>query len=145
MSLNNKNLYLLSLASSLIGVFFLFTDDFGAWQDRDPFYGVREGFVWIGSEKAFPWAQIGILSISACLLLIAYTSYQAYRRPENKSENIRLGSLVSKAAVVITLLFGALFVLLVWDSNWWWLDTGFYVSLISGAINFWVYRQLRVG
>ncbi len=145
MSLNNKNLYLLSLASSLIGVFFLFTDDFGAWQDRDPFYGVREGFVWIGSEKAFPWAQIGILSISACLLFLAYTSYQAYRRQENNSENIRLGSLVSKAAVVITLLFGALFVLLVWDSNWWWLDTGFYVSLISSAINLWVYRQLRVG
>ena len=52
MTLNNKNLYTASLASSLLGVFLLLTEDFGAWQDRDPFYGVREGFVCLGSQRA---------------------------------------------------------------------------------------------
>ena len=77
-------------------MFLLLTEDFGAWQDRDPFYGVREGFVFIGSQKAFPWAQIGILSLSACLLFIAYTSYKGYSQPDVNSENIRLGYLVRK-------------------------------------------------
>ena len=142
MSLNNKNQYIVSLASSLIGAFLLLTEDFGAWQDRDPFYGVREGFVCIGSQKAFPWAQIGILSLSVCLLFLAYTSYRGYNRSDANSENIRLGYLVSKVMVTISVFFGAMFVLLVWDSNWWWFDTGFYAAIISGGINFWIYRQL---
>lgn len=142
MMLNNKNQYIVSLVSSLIGVFLLLTEDFGAWQDRDPFYGVREGFVYIGSQKAFPWAQIGILSLSVCLLFLAYTSYIGYSRSDANSENIRLGYLVSKCMVVISVFFGAVFVLLVWDSNWWWFDTGFYAAIISGGINFWIYRQL---
>ncbi|MFH2109990.1 MAG: hypothetical protein ABIJ47_01895, partial [Candidatus Bathyarchaeota archaeon] len=65
---SKRNLYLASLAVSLIGVFLLLTENFGVWQDRSSFFGVVEGYVWIGSEKAFPWAQIGILALSACLL-----------------------------------------------------------------------------
>ena len=143
MTLNNKNHYIASLASSIVGVFLLLTEDFGAWQDRDPFYGVREGFVCIGSQKAFPWAQIGILSLSACLLFIAYTSYRGYSRSEVNSDNIRLGYLVSKVMVAVSVFFGVVFVLLVWDSDWWWFDTGFYAAIISGGVNFWIYRQLN--
>jgi ABC-type bacteriocin/lantibiotic exporter with double-glycine peptidase domain len=58
------------------------------------------------------------------------------------SESIRQGLLVSKAAVAVTVFFAAIFVVLVWDSNWWWFDTGFYASLISSGINLWIYRQL---
>ena len=75
MSISKRNLYTASLAVSLIGVFLLLTENFGAWQDRSSFYGVVEGYVWIGSEKAFPWAQIGILALSGCLLFTAYTSF----------------------------------------------------------------------
>ncbi len=140
---DNKNQYIISIVSSLIGVLLLLTEDFGAWQDRDPFYGVREGFVCIGSQKAFPWAQIGILSLSACLLFLAYTSYNGYNRSDARSEDIRLGYLVSKAMVVISVFFGAVFVVLVWGSDWWWFDTGFYAAIISGGINFWIYKQLH--
>jgi len=142
MSLSNKNHYIISLLSSVIGVFLLLTEDFGAWQDRDPFYGVREGFVWIGSEKSFPWAQIGIISIVICLLYLAYTSYLGYRGSNSINEKIRLGYLVSRITVALTVFFGIAFVLLVWDSNWWWFDTGFYAALISGGANLYVYRQL---
>ena len=78
MSLSTKNNYLISLIASLVGVFLLLTEDFGAWQDRDPFYGVREGFVSIESENAFPWAQIGIISLVICSLYLAYASYRGY-------------------------------------------------------------------
>ena len=44
--------------------------------------------------------------------------------------------------VVLTIFFGIAFVLLVWDSNWWWFDTGFYAALISGGVNLYIYRQL---
>jgi hypothetical protein len=142
-SLSIKNLYIASLAASLIGVFFLLTENFGAWQDRNSFFGVVDGYVWIGSEKAFPWAQIGILTLSFCLLYIGYTSYKGYNKPETVTpEQIRLGFLSSKIEVALTLLFAALFSFMVWDSDWWWFDTGFYSALISGGINFWIYRQL---
>jgi hypothetical protein len=143
LGLSKKNLYLASLASSLIGVFFLLTENFGAWQDRNIFFGVVDGYVWIGSEKAFPWAQIGILALSFCLLYIGYMSYKGYKKPETITfEQIRLGYLSSKIEVALTLLFAALFSFMVWDSDWWWLDTGFYGALISGGINLWIYRQL---
>jgi hypothetical protein len=144
MSISKRNLYTASLAVSLIGVFLLLTENFGAWQDRSSFYGVVEGYVWIGSEKAFPWAQIGILALSGCLLFTAYTSFKGYTGPENVSlEQLRLGYRVSMAEVGLTLAFALGFVLMVLDSDWWWLDTGFYGALVAGAANLWVYRQLQ--
>ena len=142
MSLSTKNNNLISLIVSLVGVFLLLTEDFGAWQDRDPFYGVREGFVWIGSENAFPWAQIGIISLVICSLYLAYASYRGYSGVESSTKNLRLSYLVSRIMVVLTIFFGIAFVLLVWDSNWWWFDTGFYAALISGGVNLYIYRQL---
>jgi hypothetical protein len=144
MSISKRNLYTASLAVSLIGVFLLLTENFGAWQDRSSFYGVVEGYVWIGSEKAFPLAQIGILALSGCLLFTAYTSFKGYTGPENVSlEQLRLGYRVSMAEVGLTLAFALGFVLMVLDSDWWWLDTGFYGALVAGAANLWVYRQLQ--
>jgi hypothetical protein len=144
MNISKRNLYTASLAVSLIGVFLLLTENFGAWQDRSSFYGVVEGYVWIGSEKAFPWAQIGILALSGCLLFIAYTSFKGYTEPENVSpEQLRLGYRVSMAEGALTLAFALGFVLMVLDSDWWWLDTGFYGALVAGAANLWVYRQLQ--
>ena len=139
-----RNLYTASLAVSLIGAFLLLTENFGAWQDRSSFYGVVEGYVWIGSEKAFPWAQIGILALSGCLLFTAYTSFRGYTGPEDVSpEQLRLGYRVSMAEMGLTVVFALGFVLMVMDSDWWWLDTGFYGALVAGAVNLWIYRQLR--
>ena len=145
MGTSNRNLYAASVAASLIGVFLLLTENFGAWQDRSSFYGVIEGYVWIGSEKAFPSAQIGILALSACLLYTAYTSYKAYTGPENVSlAQLQMGYRVSLLEVGLTVVFALGFVVMVLDSDWWWLDTGFYGALGAGAVNLWIYRQLRV-
>jgi len=159
---SKKNLYQASVAVSLIGVFLLLTENFGAWQDRSSFYGVVEGYVWIGSEKAFPWAQIGILALSGCLLFIAYTSFkgymgcsvcslydsytssQDYTGPQIVSpEQARLGYRASLAVVGLSLVLAIVFVFMVIDSEWWWLDTGFYGALVAGVVNIWIYRKLQ--
>ena len=141
MSFSRKNLYLVSLAVSLIGVFLLLTENFGAWQDPNIFFGVVEGYVWIGSEKAFPWAQIGILALSAPLLYTVYTSYQGYSDNISKDQ-LRKGYTAVLIELGLTVIFTLAFVVLVWSSEWWWLDTGFYAALVAGLVNLWVYRQL---
>ena len=144
MGVSERNLYAASLAVSLFGVFFLMTENFGAWQDRSSFFGIVEGYVWIGSEKAFPWAQIGILALSTCFLFTAYTSFKGYSGHDNTSSvRLKLGYLVSMLEVILTLVFAFGFVLMVMNSDWWWLDTGFYAALIAGVANLWIYRQLR--
>lgn len=141
MSFSHKNLYLASLGASIIGVFLLLTENFGAWQDPNVFFGTVEGYVWIGSEKAFPWAQIGILVLSATLLYTAYTSYQGYSDKVSQDQ-LKKGYKAVLIELGLTVLFTLAFVVLVWSSEWWWLDTGFYAALISGVVNLWVYRQL---
>jgi hypothetical protein len=144
MGTSKRNLYTVSLALSLIGVFLLLTENFGAWQDSSSFFGVVEGYVWIGSEKAFPWAQIGILALSTCLLFTAYSSFKGYKEPENVStEQLLLGYRVSMLEVGLTVVFALGFVLMVMGSDWWWFDAGFYGALVAGAANLWIYRQLR--
>jgi len=141
MSFSRKNLYLASIGVSIIGVFLLVTENFGAWQDPNIFFGVTEGYVWIGSEKAFPWAQIGILALSAALLYTAYTSYQGYS--DNLApDQLRKGYTAVLIELGLTVLFTIAFVVLVWSSEWWWLDTGFYAALVAGLVNLWAYRQL---
>lgn len=141
---SKRNLYTASMAVSLIGVLLLLTENFGAWQDRNSFFGVVEGYVWIGSEKAFPLAQIGILVLSGCLIFTAYTSYKGYTGPEDISpEQLKRGYWASMLGVALTFIFALGFVLMVMDSDWWWLDTGFYGSLVAGAVNLWIYRQLK--
>jgi len=141
MIFSRKNLILVSLGASLIGVYLLLTENFGAWQDPNIFFGVVEGYVWIGSEKAFPWAQIGILALSAPLLYTAYTSYQGYIETLSPDQ-LRKGYTAVLIELGLTVILTLVFVVLVWDSEWWWLDTGFYAALISGLVNLWAYRQV---
>ena len=89
---SRKNRYIESIVVSLIALLLLFTEDFAAWQNRDSYYGVVEGYVWIGSTKAFPFAQIGILALSACLLYIAYVSYKGYSEHENISQRLLINA-----------------------------------------------------
>jgi hypothetical protein len=44
---NFRSSYMWPLITSLLGVLLLLTEEFGAWQDRNPFFGVTEGYVWI--------------------------------------------------------------------------------------------------
>ena len=141
MSFSRKNLYLASLGVSLIGVFLLLTETFGAWQDPNVFFGVTEGYVWIGSEKAFPLAQIGILALSSPLIYTAYTSYKGYSDKLSPDE-VRKGYTAALIELGLTVILTLVFVVLVWSSEWWWLDTGFYAALVSGLVNLWAYRQL---
>jgi hypothetical protein len=142
MSFSRKNLYIISLAASLIGVFLLLTENFGAWQDPNVFFGTVEGYVWIGSEKAFPWAQIGIIALSIALLYTAYTSYRGYS-DSLSSGQLKNGYYAVLLELGLTIFFALVFVALVWSSEWWWLDTGFYAALVLGLVNLWVYRQIN--
>ena len=140
---DTKPRYIESMVVSLIGIFLLLTEDFGGWQDADIFFGVVEGYVWIGSTQTFPIAQILILSLSACLAYIAYVSYMGYSQKENVSrELLEKGIRVSKIQVRITVVSAILFIVLAFTSDWWWLGPGFYGAVISGIVNWWVYKQL---
>jgi len=58
-------------------------------------------------------------------------------------EQLRLGYRASILEVGLTVIFALGFVIMVMDSDWWWLDTGFYGALVAGAANLWIYRKLR--
>jgi len=136
-----RSMLILALIGNLAGTFLLLTEDFGAWQDRDPFYGVSEGFVWWGSTKAFPWAQIIILTLVACHVLSGYILFQRINKVNTISPSIsKRGYQSSLAASILTLVFGAIFAVLVLDSDWWWFDGGFYGSLVGGIVATYVLR-----
>ena len=136
--------FLWPLITSLLGVFLLLTEEFGAWQNRDPFYGVTEGYVWMDSTKAAPWARIGILVLSAGLLFCAYVAWNGYRNPSGVPPRmIRLAYTSALGVTILTVVFGLAFIALVFDSDWWWFGGGFYGSLGSGALTTFLYRRIR--
>ena len=127
--------FLYPLITSIIGVFLLLTEEFGAWQDKNPFFGVTEGYIWIGSTKAAPWAQICILTLTVGLSYCAYIAYTGYREPSSVTQKMYKRAYQSALAVTgLTIVFGVVFVILVLDSDWWWFGTGFYGAIISGAL-----------
>jgi hypothetical protein len=90
----------------------LIIEDFGGWQDRDPFFGVVEGYVWIGSTKTFPLAQIVIVSLSVCLLYIAYVSYIGYSKHDEVSMNsLQKAYRLAMIEIGITIFSAILFVI----------------------------------
>lgn len=142
MSNGNRNRYIESLAVSLIATWLLLTEDFAAWQNANPFFGVTEGYVWIGSTNAFPFAQIGIIALSGCLLYIAYTSYRGFSEGSVSTGLLMKAYRASMIELGITLVSALLFLVLAFSADWWWFGAGFYGALIAGLVNIWVYRQL---
>ena len=140
-----RSMLILALIGNLAGAFLLVTEDFGAWQDRDPFYGVSEGYVWWGSEKAFPWAQLFILSLLVCHGFSAYVTVQRLGKGNIVTSGmIQRGYQSSLAATALTLVFGVLFVVMVLDSDWWWFGGGFYGSLVGGVVALYALRVNQI-
>jgi len=138
----DKSSYLWPLITSLLGTFLLLTEDFGAWQDRSSFFGVTEGYVWIGSTKAAPWAQIVILVLVAGLLFCALVAWKGYQNPSSVTQNMLRNAYRSAAGVLaLSILFGLAFIALVYDSDWWWFGGGFYGALGGGALTAYLYRR----
>jgi hypothetical protein len=138
-----KSMYLWPLITSVIGIFLLLTEEFGAWQDRNPFFGVTEGFVWIGSTKAAPWAQIGILILVGGLGYCAYVAWNSYQDPLGVSKNLLRNAYRAALGVTgLSVLFGLGFMALVFDSDWWWFGGGFYGALGSGALTTYLFRRV---
>jgi len=139
---NTRNRYIESLAVSLIALWLLLTEDFAAWQNANSFFGVVEGYVWIGSTNVFPFAQIGILALSACFLYIAYISYKGYSEGNVSTRLLINAYSVAKIELGITLVSAFLFIVLAFGADWWWFGAGFYGTLVAGLANWWIYRQL---
>ncbi len=138
-----KSMYLWPLITSLIGVLLLLTEDFGGWQDPNPFFGVTEGFVWIGSTNAAPWAQIGILILVVGLGYCAYVAWNGYQDPSRVTgKMIQNAYRASLGVTVLSMLFGLGFMVLVFDSEWWWFGVGFYGALGGGALTTFLFRRL---
>ena len=142
MSNTRKIRYIESLAVSLIALWLLLTEDFAAWQNADIFFGVTEGYVWLGSTNAFPFAQIVILPLAACLGYIIYVSYRGYSENDTPEPLLKKVNRVIKIELEITLIAALLFAIIARNADWWWFGAGFYGSLVGGIANFWIYRQL---
>lgn len=142
-SKSDKSMYLWPLITSVIGIFLLLTDDFGSWQDRNAFFGVTEGFVWIGSTKVAPWAQIGILTLVAGLGYCAYVAWNGYQDPSRVSgKMIQNAYRAARGVVGLSILFGLAFTALVFNSDWWWFGGGFYGALGAGALTTFLFRRI---
>jgi len=140
-----RSMLILALIGNIAGVLLLVSEDFGAWQDRDPFYGVSEGYVWIGSEKAFPWAQIIIITLTAFHSLSGYIVFQSLFKPDSVSvDMVKRGYQSSLAVTALSVVFGLIFVMLVFDSDWWWFGGGFYGSLIGGIVSSYAQRVNQI-
>jgi len=140
-----RSMLILALIGNIAGVLLLVSEDFGAWQDRDPFYSVSEGYVWIGSEKAFPWAQIIIITLIAFHGLSGYIVFQSLFKPDSVSVGmVKRGYQSSLAVTVLSVVFGLIFVMLVLDSDWWWFGGGFYGSLIGGIVSSYAQRVNQI-
>jgi hypothetical protein len=142
-NINDKSMYLWPLITSAIGVLFLLSDDFGSWQDRNAFFGVTEGFVWIGSTKAAPWAQIGILILVSGLGFCAFIAWKGYQNPSRVTRKmIQNAYRAARVVVGLSLLFGLTFVALVFNSDWWWFGGGFYGALGSAALTTFLFGRI---
>ena len=140
---NEKSMYLWPLITSLIGILLLLTEEFGAWQNPNPFFGITEGYVWIGSTKAAPWAQIGILILIIGLGYCAYVAWNGYQEPARITDGmIQNAYRAARYVVGLSLLFGLAFMALVFDSTWWWLGGGFYGALGGGILTAYLFRRL---
>ena len=135
--------YLGALITSGVGTALLLLEEFGAWQDRDSFFGVTEGWVWIGSTKAAPWAQIIILVLGGVLTYCAYIAYNGFRGASSVSDGLaRRGYIAALAVTGLSAVFGLVFVVMVSDSDWWWFGGGFYGALIGGALTAYQFRRI---
>ena len=141
---STKTRYIESMAVSVIALWLLLTEDFAAWQNANSFFGVTEGYVWIGSTNAFPFAQIGILAISACLLYSAYVSYRGYSAGQVSTDLLAKAYRFAKIELGITVVSALFFVALTFNADWWWFGASFYAALIAGVVNIWVYRQIKI-
>lgn len=140
---NEKSMYLWPLITSPIGILLLLTEEFGAWQNPNPFFGVTEGYVWIGSTKAAPWAQIGILILVAGLVYCTFVAWNGYRDPPRITRNMIQNAYRAAIGVAgLSILFGLVFAALVFTSNWWWFGGGFYGALGSGALTAFLFRRI---
>ena len=140
---SERSSFLWPLITSSVGIILLLTEEFGAWQDPNPFYGVTEGYVWIGSTKAAPWAQIGILILIAGLAYCVYVAWCGYQGSSRITKKmIRNAYRAARGVAILSILFGLVFAVLVFNSNWWWFGGGFYGALGGGALTAFLFSRI---
>jgi hypothetical protein len=125
------------------GALIVLTTDFGGWYSREISQigetsvtgsGAETFYFFRGADQAgainlltMPYGLL-LLVVAGLLVLTAYLAFRATRIPVPAWS-------VPAGAAGLTLLLGLIFVavMLIEDPNDWWLDTGFYAGLVTGA------------
>ncbi|MHA2251613.1 MAG: hypothetical protein ACXAD7_14710 [Candidatus Kariarchaeaceae archaeon] len=132
MSKANIQPYLVgSLITSAIGAVLLFVTDFGGWQERmngDYYY------FWIGSENADITGQIILVILGVGLVMCSYLSFEGMRSTEFSPSKLNLGFNIAVGVSIGTIIELFLFINSVSDYEDYWLDAGFYGSLVGSIL-----------
>ena len=138
---NYKIFILVILALNIIGVILELSSPFGGMTVAT-YYGPRDRFASLGSEYSEALDNLFIVLIAVCLSVTALFSFILNRALQDHSrKTINLATTISIITVVLAITGGVLFNIIRAETNYldWWLDTGFYTSLIVGLINTFFY------
>ncbi len=131
-----NNYFIVAFIFSLIGAIVLLFGGFGWWSNYYSYSGVRE-HGWIGISLDQPLSSVIIIFVALCML---YGSYIAFLGFQNKIEfnllekNILRALIASAIALGIVIIGGIIFVLSVFDADYWDFDPGFYGGLVGSAV-----------
>lgn len=128
-------IFVVNIISILILLFF----PFGGLYSYDGYNKIRT-WTYLRLFQSFE-TFIVIAAIIACFV---YTLYKAYLLRENKLDNNGLKTTFTVSIVTISLIVLAAIIVAIVGASYddWWLDTGFYGSLIGAIISFVLFKLL---
>ncbi|MCG3217698.1 MAG: hypothetical protein KAR35_01770 [Candidatus Heimdallarchaeota archaeon] len=139
-----KNLFMGSLISSVIGAALLIFGEFAGWYDYwysgGHFY--EWGYVYFISGEGGFGATILIGSFAAAHLYCVFVSYQGFTTKEQLSySTVHRATLASLFAIVGITISGLIFVIAVSGNDDWWFSEGFYGGLIGALLTYLMFRK----
>lgn len=154
--LSQRNL-LVVLVTSVLGTGFLLLGDFAVWQERKLWYRDSSGYAHYYYSDHYVWSlenlltAIVFLQVAVLLLGAAWAAFQGLRVTDDGTTPLsdalrRRGFLFARIACLEIFAGGMIFliVMAVDEPSDWWLDVGFYGSLVfSLAAVIFLWREQR--
>ncbi len=123
-----------ALITSALGVILLLATDLGGFNGSNYYLGV---YIWGGIGAFTLGYGIPILLTAILLLYCTIISILVLKFPERIPDKkfIKYGLYAAVAALILTIINGAIFGIVATDEEWWWwFDAGFYGGVIGGLL-----------
>jgi len=151
--------YLVVLVTSVLGAGFLLLGDFAVWQERELWYRDSSGNPHYYWSDHYVWSfenlltAVIFLEVALLLLGAAWVAFQGLRVTDAGAAPLsdalqRRGFLFAQVACIEIFAGGMIFLITmaIEEPSDWWLDVGFYGSLVfslSAVFFFWRERRAR--